>query len=113
MTQAAVTTQSLDRQKVIDQLKQCYDPEIPVNIWDLGLVYRVEEKAGGELEVDMTLTALGCPMAGPIQEGVKMALEDLPGVKAAKVNIIFDPPWDPGKASEDGKLQLRAMGLPV
>ena len=113
MSGVLVTTQSVDREKVVAQLKQCYDPEIPVNIWDLGLVYKVEEKAPGEVVVEMTLTALGCPMAGPIQEGVKMAMEEVPGVKSAQVNIVYDPPWDPNKATEDGKLQLRALGLPV
>jgi len=95
---------------VWDQLKTCYDPEIPVNIVDLGLVYLCElqdaEEGGKNVKVKMTLTAPGCGM-GPVLAGdVKSKIESLPGVKQADVEVVFDPVWDRTMMSEAAKLQL-------
>src|SRR5437588_4141699 len=95
---------------VWDQLKTCYDPEIPVNIVDLGLVYlcELEEAEGGgkNIKVKMTLTAPGCGMGPVLANDVKTTLESLPGVKQADVEVVFDPVWDRSMMSEAAKLQL-------
>jgi probable FeS assembly SUF system protein SufT len=98
---------------VWDTLKTCYDPEIPVNIVDLGLVYLCElensEEGGKNVKIKMTLTAPGCGM-GPVLAGdVKMKLENLPGVKTADVEVVFDPVWDRSMMSEAARLQLGMM----
>ena len=94
---------------VWDQLKTCYDPEIPVNIVDLGLVYLCElEEAGGakNVKIKMTLTAPGCGMGPVLASDVKSKVESLPGVKQAEVEVVFDPMWDRSMMSEAAKLQL-------
>jgi probable FeS assembly SUF system protein SufT len=94
---------------VWDQLKTCYDPEIPVNIVDLGLVYLCElEEAGGakNVKIKMTLTAPGCGMGPVLASDVKSKVESLPGVKEAEVEVVFDPVWDRSMMSEAAKLQL-------
>ena len=95
---------------VWDQLKSCYDPEIPVNIVDLGLVYLCElqpaEGGGTNVKVKMTLTAPGCGMGPVLANDVKMKIESLPGVKQADVEVVFDPVWDRSMMSEAAKLQL-------
>src|SRR5437588_7654902 len=95
---------------VWDQLKTCYDPEIPVNIVDLGLVYLCElqeaEGGGKNIKVKMTLTAPGCGMGPVLANDVKTTLESLPGVKQADVEVVFDPGWDRSMMSEAAKLQL-------
>lgn len=93
-----------------DQLKTCYDPEIPVNIVDLGLVYKCEVKpmpeGGDKAEVQFTLTAPGCGMGDVLKDDVKNKLLAVPGIKEADVQVIFDPPWSMGMMSEAAKLQL-------
>jgi probable FeS assembly SUF system protein SufT len=94
---------------VWDQLKTCYDPEIPVNIVDLGLVYLCElqdSDAGKTVKVKMTLTAPGCGMGPVLASDVKTKIEALPGVKQADVEVVFDPVWDRSMMSEAAKLQL-------
>ena len=94
---------------VWDQLKTCYDPEIPVNIVDLGLVYLCElEEADGakNVKIKMTLTAPGCGMGPVLASDVKSKVESLPGVKEAEVEVVFDPVWDRSMMSEAAKLQL-------
>lgn len=99
---------------VFSALKQCYDPEIPVNIVDLGLIYGVRfepiSEAQGEdkqdVTVDMTLTAQGCPAHVQIGEQVKSRLESLPGIRNAKVNVVWNPPWTPDRLSPDARKQL-------
>jgi metal-sulfur cluster biosynthetic enzyme len=99
---------------VFSALKQCYDPEIPVNIVDLGLIYGVRFEAvaeGGQedqqdVTVDMTLTAQGCPAHVQIGEQVKSRLEQLPGIRTAKVNVVWNPPWTPDRISADARKQL-------
>jgi metal-sulfur cluster biosynthetic enzyme len=96
--------------EVLSALKQCYDPEIPVNIVDLGLIYGVRfEAAPGDQQdvtVDMTLTAQGCPAHVMIGEQVKSRLESLPGIRTAHVNVVWNPPWTPERLSPDARKQL-------
>jgi probable FeS assembly SUF system protein SufT len=97
---------------VWDALKTCYDPEIPVNIVDLGLVYlcELEDSDGGKnVKIKMTLTAPGCGMGPVLASDVKMKLENLPGVKNADVDVVFDPVWDRSMMSEAARLQLGMM----
>ncbi|MFP5247184.1 MAG: iron-sulfur cluster assembly protein, partial [Thermoanaerobaculia bacterium] len=98
---------------VWDTLKTCYDPEIPVNIVDLGLVYLCEleeaEEGGKNVNVKMTLTAPGCGMGPVLASDVKMKIEALPGVKNANVEVVFDPVWDRSMMSEAARLQLGMM----
>ena len=92
-------------EEIVKALKECYDPEIPVNVWDLGLIYDVavdEEK----VHVKMTLTAPGCPMHTFISQEVKKKLQSINGVKEATVEVVWDPPWSPDKMSPDAKVQL-------
>jgi FeS assembly SUF system protein len=91
---------------VIAALRTVQDPEIPVNIYDLGLIYRIAPGDRGSVDIDMTLTAPGCPVAGEIMNWVKKAVGDVPGVESVKVNLVFDPPWDKSKMSEDVQLEL-------
>jgi len=86
-----------------------HDPEIPVNIYDLGLIYRIELKPRGSVEIDMTLTAPGCPVAGDILNWVQNAVSSVDGIEKVKVNLVFDPPWDQSKMSEEAKLELGLM----
>ena len=95
----------VNKEEVMTVLKKCYDPEIPINIVDLGLVYNVdivEEK----VQVKMTLTAPGCPASTYIGSDVKRKIESLPGVKEATVQIVWDPPWTPESMSESAKKQF-------
>jgi metal-sulfur cluster biosynthetic enzyme len=96
--------------EVMSALKQCYDPEIPVNIVDLGLIYGVRVDAAPEdkqdVTVDMTLTAQGCPSHVEISQQVKARVEQLPGVRTANVNVVWNPPWTPERLSADARKQL-------
>ncbi len=96
--------------EVFSALKQCYDPEIPVNIVDLGLIYGVHFEPAPEdhqdVTIEMTLTAQGCPAHVQISEQVKARLEQLPGVRNAAVNIVWTPPWTPERLSTDARKQL-------
>jgi FeS assembly SUF system protein len=92
--------------KVIETLRTCYDPEIPVNIYDLGLIYEVRAERTGEVYVRMTLTAPTCPVAGSLPPEVETKIKELPGVTGAKIDLVWDPPWDMTKMSEAAKLQL-------
>jgi len=93
------------KDEVITVLKDCYDPEIPINVWDLGLVYDINIQ-DGEVGIKMTLTAPGCMMGAMIADDVKAKLKKLNGVKDAKVDLVFDPPWTPEKMSEEAKAQM-------
>lgn len=91
----------------MDALHECYDPEIPVNIVDLGLIYNVDiNDETGIVGVTMTLTAMGCPMAGEVISEVEMRVAEVENVKACKVEMTFDPPWSPDKMTEDAKWEL-------
>jgi len=97
----------INEAEVIDALRECYDPEIPVNIVDLGLVYNVDiNNETGMVDVTMTLTALGCPMAGEVISEVEMRVGEVENVQACKVEMTFDPPWSPERMTEDAKWEL-------
>jgi|TARA_A100001037_G_C15123525_1_gene625041 FeS assembly SUF system protein len=98
----AVVTQEL----VIEALKTVYDPEIPVNIYDLGLVYGVEVSGNGSIRVEMTVTAPACPVAGELPQWVADAIERLEGTGTIEVHLVWDPPWDQSKMTEDAKMAL-------
>jgi FeS assembly SUF system protein len=91
---------------VAEVLRNIYDPEIPVNIYDLGLIYELKVEESGEVRVKMTLTAPACPVAGWLVMEVREKIKHLPGVKDVKVELVWDPPWDMSRMSEAGKLQL-------
>ena len=95
----------LNKEKVIEALKEVYDPEIPVNIVDLGLIYEVDIN-NGEVDVKMTLTAAGCGMGPYIAQQAEWAISELDEVEDVNVDIVFAPPWDPEKITEDGKKLL-------
>ena len=92
--------------KVIDALRTCYDPEIPVNIYELGLVYDIGVEPEGRVHVRMTLTSPGCPVAGTLPGEVEVKVRNVPGVKDARIELVWDPPWDRNKMSQAAKLQL-------
>jgi FeS assembly SUF system protein len=92
--------------KAIETLRTCYDPEIPVNIYELGLIYEVKVELSGDVHVKMTLTAPSCPVAGTLPGEVEAKVRALEGVKDVKVEVVWDPPWDPTKMSEAARLQL-------
>ncbi len=93
-------------EKIVSVLRTVYDPEIPVDIYSLGLVYKVDLADSGDLSVDMTLTAPNCPMADFIMEDVRTKLEGIEGVKSVTVNIVFEPEWTQDMMSEEAKLEL-------
>jgi FeS assembly SUF system protein len=93
-------------EKVIEMLKTVYDPEIPVNIYDLGLIYKVDVTENGEVALDMTLTAPNCPAADFIMEDVRQKIESIEMVKSATVNLVFEPEWNKDMMSEEAKLEL-------
>ena len=92
--------------RLIEQLKTVYDPEIPVDIYELGLIYKVDVSDDREVAIDMTLTAPGCPVAGEMPTWVQDAVMAIDGVKSCKVDLVFDPPWDQSRMSDEAKLQL-------
>jgi FeS assembly SUF system protein len=91
---------------LIEKLKTVYDPEIPVDIYELGLVYKVDVSDDRDVLIEMTLTAPGCPVAGEMPGWVKDAVEQIQGVGKVTVELVFDPPWDPSRMSDEAKLQL-------
>ena len=91
---------------VVDALKEIYDPEIPVNIYDLGLIYNVEVTNEGHAAVTMTLTTPHCPVAESMPAEVELRVGSVPGIAVADVNLVWDPPWDPQKMSDEAKLEL-------
>ena len=96
-------------ERIIEVLKTVYDPEIPVDIYNLGLIYRIDLQDDGLLEVDMTLTAPNCPAADFIVEDVRLKLNGIDGVSEAKVNLVFEPEWDKDMMSDEAKLELGFM----
>ena len=96
---------SLD-DRIIGALREVYDPEIPVNIYDLGLIYRIDCDEMGVVEIDMTLTAPGCPVAQTFPGTVEAAVQNVEGVATAEVELVWEPPWTPDRMSEAAKLEL-------
>lgn len=92
--------------QVIEALRTCYDPEIPVNIYELGLIYEVKVEPSGAVGVRMTLTSPNCPAAGSLPGEVRDKVQAVPGVTDVKVDVVWDPPWDPTRMSEAAKLEL-------
>jgi FeS assembly SUF system protein len=95
----------VSKDDIVTVLKDCYDPEIPINIWDLGLVYDISIN-NEDVGIKMTLTAPGCMMGGMIAEEVKTKIKAMAGVKDAKVELVWDPPWTPDKMSEEANAQM-------
>jgi len=94
------------RERVIDALKTVYDPELPVNIFDLGLIYAVKVDEQNAVQVTMTLTAPGCPVAGTLPGEIQRKIAGIDGISAAKVELVWDPPWDKSRMSEVAMLEL-------
>lgn len=93
-------------ERIVDMLKTVYDPEIPVNIYDLGLIYRVEVNDEGIVDIDMTFTAPSCPAADFILEDVRQKVDTIEGVKSANVNLVFEPEWDKSMMTEEARVEL-------
>ena len=93
-------------EKVIEALRTVYDPEIPVNVYELGLVYEVSVDPTGAVVIRMTLTSPGCPVAGSLPPEVEAKIKAIPGVTSCRVDLVWDPPWSPSQMSEAAKLQL-------
>lgn len=94
------------QERIVDVLKTVYDPEIPVDIWNLGMIYKIEVNDDGTVDLDMTFTAPNCPAADFIVEDVRTKLEGVEGVKAANINLVFEPVWDQSMMSEEAKVEL-------
>ncbi len=93
-------------ERIVEVLKTVYDPEIPVDIYSLGLIYKIDLQDDGTLDVDMTLTAPGCPAADFIMEDVRLKLDTLDGVKSSNINLVFEPEWDKSMMSEEARIEL-------
>ena len=93
-------------ERIVDVLKTVYDPEIPVNIYDLGLIYKIDLSDDGTLDLDMTFTAPSCPAADFILEDVRTKVEAVNGVKSANVNMVFEPEWDKSMMTEEARVEL-------
>ena len=98
--------ETISREQVLEQLKEVFDPEIPINVVDLGLIYDVQISDGNEVVVQMTLTAPGCGMGEYIAQQAEWAVAELEGAKDVTVEMTFDPPWTPDRITEDGKKLL-------
>jgi FeS assembly SUF system protein len=94
------------RERVIEVLKTCYDPEIPVDIWELGLIYEINISEGNDVHIMMTLTSPACPVAETLPPDVEQKVRDIPDVNSAKVEITFEPPWEKDMMSEEARLEL-------
>lgn len=97
---------SIVEQRIIEVLKTVYDPEIPVNIYDLGLIYKIDLSLDGHLDLDMTFTAPSCPAADFIIEDVRSKVESVKGVTSAEVNMVFEPEWDKSMMTEEARIEL-------
>ena len=105
---SAIPAEELERltDDIIAALKTVYDPEIPVDIYELGLIYKVDVSDNRDVKVDMTLTAPGCPVAGQMPEWVADAIRSVEGVNDVDVDMVFDPPWDPTRMSDEARVAL-------
>ena len=93
-------------ERIVDVLKTVYDPEIPVNIYDLGLIYKIEVNDDGNVDIDMTFTAPSCPAADFILEDVRQKVDTIEGVKTSNVNLVFEPEWDQSMMTEEARVEL-------
>jgi FeS assembly SUF system protein len=107
----AIPQEELDRitDELIQQFKTVYDPEIPVDIYELGLIYKVDINDDRHVDIEMTLTAPACPVAGEMPGWVEDAARRVPGVNSAKAILVFDPPWDPSRMSDEARLELNML----
>ena len=103
MTQEEKT---LIEERIVDVLRTVFDPEIPVNIYDLGLIYKIDVKDDGNVDIDMTFTAPTCPAADFILEDVRQKVDTIQGVKSTMVNLVFEPAWDKSMMSEEVRVEL-------
>lgn len=103
-----LTTEQIDvlKEKILSVLCTCYDPEIPVNIYELGLIYGIEVSETGEVAIRMTLTSPACPVAGSLPPEVQRKIQSLPNVTAVTVDLVWEPPWDKNRMSEAARIQL-------
>lgn len=108
---SAIPQDELDRitDDLIQELKKVYDPEIPVDIYELGLIYKVDINDDRHVDIEMTLTAPACPVAGEMPGWVEDAARKVEGVKSARANLVFDPPWDASRMSDEARLQLNML----
>ena len=97
---------STTKEKIINEIKKIYDPEIPVNIYELGLIYSISEEKNNDIKVTMTLTAPGCPVAEEMPKWVENAIKKVEGVNKVNVEMVFDPPWDMSLMSDEARLTL-------
>ncbi len=93
-------------QEIVAALKQVFDPEIPVNVYDLGLIYKIDVSEKYDVEIDMTLTAPNCPMVDDLIEDVRAAVQSVKNIRGVSINIVFDPPWSKDMLSDEAKLDL-------
>lgn len=114
---ADAATQPLDtealREQVLEALKVVRDPEIPVNVVDLGLIYNVDVSEDGKVDIDMTLTSMGCPVQDMIQADAELAAMKVEGVRRVDVEFVWSPPWSMDKMTDDGKKQMRMFGFNI
>ena len=110
-TETTIPKEELDRltDELITQFKSVFDPEIPVDIYELGLIYKVDIDDNRHVDVEMTLTAPGCPVAGEMPGWVEEAAMRVEGVRSVKVSLVFDPPWTPARMSDEAKLELNML----
>ena len=92
--------------RIVDVLKTVYDPEIPIDIYELGMIYKIDVKSDGNVDIDMTFTAPNCPAADFILEDVRTKVEGVEGVKTANINLVFEPAWDQSMMSEEARIEL-------
>ncbi|MDI2090394.1 SUF system Fe-S cluster assembly protein [Commensalibacter oyaizuii] len=102
----ASKTHSIDENAIIDAISTVYDPEIPVNVYELGLIYAIDLHDDGRINVEMTLTAPNCPSAQELPVMIQQAIEKVPGVTQVQVNVVWDPPWDVSRMSDEARLTL-------
>ncbi len=103
------TPEAALRERVIDVIKTCYDPEIPVNIWEMGLIYTVDVTPGGEVSIRMTLTSPACPVAGSLPPEIEDKVRELGEVTEVRVEVVWEPAWNPSMMSEAARLDLNMM----
>ncbi|MDY6779561.1 MAG: iron-sulfur cluster assembly protein [Halobacteria archaeon] len=99
--------------RIMEELESVHDPEIPVNIVDLGLIYELDIDDEGNVDIEMTLTSMGCPTAESIMREVELTAEQVDEVEDVDVELVWQPPWSPEKVSDEGKTQLQAMGINI
>ena len=105
------TEDTLSHDKVVEVLRTIFDPEIPVNVWDLGLIYDLDVR-NQDVDIKMTLTAVGCPIGPAIASEIENKLQSV-GAEHVKVDFVWSPPWTAERLSDDGRLALQSMGYPV